>query len=403
MIKLNKKYQAFWNMKTRYAVISGGRGSGKSYATSLWLANNFIDSNKNYLYLREYMSNASISIIPQFLTQVEELGANFRITKAEIMNAQGKKLFFRGFHSASAAADANLKSLTNLEIALIDEATEVNEEDFTRLDLSLRDKDCFPRIILVFNPSYSQHWIYQRFFKDVPYDFNGVKNGVTYVHTTFEDNIENLAQSFLDEAERVKNTDLRRYANIFLGEWRDASENALFNQKHIELARIPCPEKAGYTVIAIDPAVTSTKTSDETAICLAAKAGKHYIIKEMLHGKWTPMEWASKVKEMENECSEIIYESNQGGDLIKSALENAGCKKKITAVHASKGKLERAAPIEILYSKGLVHHEKEFFQLEKEMTTYSGNNKDKSPNCLDAMVWAVDALTSHNSFVLQWG
>lgn len=289
-----------------------GRGSGKSYATSLWLAQNFVFSKKNYLYLREYMSNASVSIIPQFLTQVDELGINFKITKNEIVNAFGKKLFFRGFHSASAAADANLKSLTNLEIALIDEATEVSEEDFTRLDLSLRDKDCFPRIVLVLNPSYCQHWIYRRFFENVPFDFNGIKNDVTYVHTTFKDNEDNLAKSFLNEAERVKRTDLRKYANIFLGEWRDANENAMFNQIHIELAHKECNEKIDYSVIAIDPAVTSNKTSDETAICLASKAGDHFIVREMLHGRWTPMEWANKVKDLENECDEIVYEANQG-------------------------------------------------------------------------------------------
>ena len=90
------------------------------------------------------------------------------------------------------------------------------------------------------------------------------------------------------------------------------------------------------------------------------------------------------------------------GDLIQNALENAGCTKKITPVHASKGKLERAAPIEILYSKGLVHHQREFFQLEKEMTTYSGG-KDRSPNCLDAMVWAITSLDNHEEFSFQWG
>lgn len=59
-------------------------------------------------------------------------------------------------------------------MALIDEATEVTEEQFNKLNLSLRDKDANIKLILVFNPSHKDHFIYKRFYQqmDVEYDFN---------------------------------------------------------------------------------------------------------------------------------------------------------------------------------------------------------------------------------------
>lgn len=97
-----------------------------------------------------------------------------KLNNGQIENLNGNKLFFRGFATSNNQADANLKSLTNLQLALIDEATEVTEEQFNKLNLSLRDKDANIKLILVFNPSYKEHWIYDRFYQqmDVEYDFN---------------------------------------------------------------------------------------------------------------------------------------------------------------------------------------------------------------------------------------
>ena len=169
--------------------------------------------------------------------------------------------------------------------------------------------------------------------------FNGIKNDVLYIHTTFEDNINNLDEAFLAEADRVKKFDIRKFSNLFLGEWMSAEANALFNQKHLDLARTSWEGERGYTVVAIDPAVTANKDSDETAIVKAYKSGQHFVIEEVIHGIWTPNEWARKAIDLAEDANELIYESNQGGLLVENALKNAGCTKKISSVHASKGKI----------------------------------------------------------------
>jgi phage terminase large subunit len=70
------------------------------------------------------------------------------------------------------------------------------------------------------NPSYKSHWIYSRFVKQ--------KIGnCTYIHTTYLDNQQNLSQSFIDQAQRVKKENLHRYEHLFLGKWLDDAEGLL--------------------------------------------------------------------------------------------------------------------------------------------------------------------------------
>ena len=72
-IILNKKYEPLFRdyKEVRTVLLAGSRGSGKSFAGSLWLTNSFNNSHKNALYLRKYATNIEASVIPQFLSQVE--------------------------------------------------------------------------------------------------------------------------------------------------------------------------------------------------------------------------------------------------------------------------------------------------------------------------------------------
>lgn len=414
-ILLNRKYEELFKQhdEVRYYVITGGRGSGKSFATATWLAWLFNEATMNFLYLRAFLVNASISIIPQFMSQLELLGIadDFRKTKQDIVNKNGARLYFRGFHTSSSSADANLKSLVNLEVALIDEASEVKEAEFNRLDLTLRSRQSKPKIALVLNPATKRHWIWKRFFeqKDLPYDYQGVKDDTLYVHTTFEDNLEYLADSFLREQERVKEADYIRWQNDFAGMWLDEDFKAVFTNFHIKKAheQIDENDKIVKTIIAVDPAVTASKDSDATGIIVASKTDSgSFIIEEEATGVYQPSEWAAKVAALKEkyEAAYIVYEANQGGLLVEETIRNAcGPRCICKSVTATKGKVLRAEPIVALYEEGKVKHRRWIQQLEKEMVTFTGSPKDKSPNSLDAAVWALTDLSKNKEFRLQWG
>lgn len=70
-----------------------------------------------------------------------------------------------GMESSQTSADSKLKSIPHLERVLIEEATEITEDEYTKLNLSIRDKDSHPKIVLTFNPSHINHWIFQKWYK----------------------------------------------------------------------------------------------------------------------------------------------------------------------------------------------------------------------------------------------
>lgn len=209
----------------RYTVITGGRGSGKSYAVS---SANLVDTfrnDRNILYSRYTLVAADISIIPEYLDKMQLLGKEryFRTTKDTITNVQsGGTMYFRGILASSGNQTARLKSIAKLRKFVLDEAQELTREsDFDTIDLSIRELDVPNEVQLILNPSDIHHWIYRRFFgsRGVPYDFNGVVDDTRYIHTDWRDNRANLHPSFIARALECERTDPDRYANIYLGDW----------------------------------------------------------------------------------------------------------------------------------------------------------------------------------------
>jgi phage terminase large subunit len=77
---------------------------------------------------------------------------------------------------------------------------------FDKIDLSVRSQSQTNRIILILNPTTKEHWIYQRFFQDkgIQEGFNVSKEDVTYIHTTYLDNIQNLSESYLSQIDNIR-------------------------------------------------------------------------------------------------------------------------------------------------------------------------------------------------------
>ena len=233
MIILNKKYQALGN-ETRFFIITGGRGSSKSFGVGTFASLLSFEKGHKILFTRQTMVSAHLSIIPEFQEKIDLLEANnhFVITKSEIINqTSGSEIIFKGIKTSSGDQTANLKSLQGVTTWILDEAEELTDEPtFDKINLSIRQKGVQNRVILILNPATKEHWIYQRFFEQagVEEGFNGVKNNVTYIHTTFEDNIEHLDQSFLDEIERIKQYNPKKYKHQILGGWLDKAEGVVF-------------------------------------------------------------------------------------------------------------------------------------------------------------------------------
>ena len=378
--------------KNRYFLVTGGRGSGKSWTLSLFLLNLTYEEGHVILFTRWTLVSAFISIIPEFISKIElmQKESDFEVTQSEIVNKHtGSKILFRGIKTSQGTATASLKSIAGVTTFVLDEAEElVNEDIFDRIDLSVRALEMPNRVILIMNPSFKSHWIYKRFVK------NPDKKYCTYIHTTYLQNKENLSQSFIDQAKRTRSENLHRYEHLFLGKWLDDAEGMLWNRQIIERSRMPKAPDLERIVVAIDPAATANMDSDETGIVVVGKdkAGNGYVLED-LSGKYSPSQWgalAVKAKERwDADC--IVAEKNQGGDMVESVIRSMGERYRVKLVTATKGKYVRAEPVYSFYEQGKIYHIGQFPILESQMITFDPE-KGKSPDRVDALVWGFTEL-----------
>jgi len=237
-VTLNPKYKPFGS-DSRYFIITGGRGSGKSYSINLLLLLLTYESGHTILFTRYTLTSAHVSIIPEFIDKIDVLDkhSDFHITKDEIINLRtGSKILFKGIKTSSGTQTANLKSLAGVTTWILDEAEELTDEDtFDKIDYSIRSKDKQNRVILILNPATKEHFIYQKFFeaKGVEAGSNVIKGDTTYIHTTYLDNVDNLSESFLNQIQTIKERRPDKYKHTILGGWLEKAEGVIFTNWRI--------------------------------------------------------------------------------------------------------------------------------------------------------------------------
>ena len=210
-----------------------------------------------------------------------------------------------------------------------------------------------------------------------------------------KDNERNLSPIFLQEiTDRYAGTRLGRQE--LEGELLEDVEGALWTIANLDahrIATLPEGVELRAIVVGVDPAATSNDDSDETGI-VAVGAGsdkRGYVLADAsLIG--APLVWArtAVASYRAHEANTIVVETNNGGEMVTQTIRTVDPAVPVTPVHASRGKQTRAEPISALYEQGWVSHVGSFPQLEDQMTQWVPGLK--SPDRMDALVWACTAL-----------
>ena len=231
-LSANKKYRPLWESNCFITIVTGGRGSGKSFMVGDFIENLSFERGHKILFTRYTLHSASDSIIPEFEEKIglEGHAGCFYSTKTDVVNKMsGVEIMFRGIKTSSGSQTAKLKSIEGLTTWVIDEAEELDDEKtFNTIMQSIRKKGTQNRIIIVLNPKSKLHWIYERFFETPGVDpkFNGEHDGVCYIHTCYLENLDNLSVEFIEEADRCKRLTPEIYRYDYLGEWVLSIEGA---------------------------------------------------------------------------------------------------------------------------------------------------------------------------------
>ncbi len=193
----------------------------------------------------------------------------------------------------------------------------------------------------------------------------------------------------------LKNLSARKRERFYYGNYQ-ADSGTLWNRGSIRYKNIST-SAAERIVIGVDP--SGSIDGDEIGIISAGRSiGEFFVMNDFsIHG--TPNEWAKKIDDAYNDITAdaVIVETNYGGDMVEYTLRTVNPYMNIIRVTSTRGKILRAEPISALYEQKKVYHTAEFPQLENEMCTYTGAPGEKSPNRLDALVFALSEL-SGNSF-----
>lgn len=214
--------------------------------------------------------------------------------------------------------------------------------------------------------------------------------------STYE-NRAHLSDAFFTEiAALYEGTALGRQE--LLGEMIDDIAGALWTWNLIEAARISAAPALSRVVVAVDPPATSGPDADECGIVIAGVAFCGEIKTAFVLADWSaaglsPRQWAEKTVAAyhEFEADRIVVEVNQGGDMAKAVIAQVDACAPVAGVYASRGKRARAEPVAALYEQGRVRHVGAFPKLEDQLTSYTGDGA-KSPDRLDALVWAITEL-----------
>jgi phage terminase large subunit-like protein len=221
--------------------------------------------------------------------------------------------------------------------------------------------------------------------------------GTVVTRASTRANAGHLAPRFLAAVER-------QYAGTRLGrqeldgELIDDRADALWTRDGIEANRVRAAPPLARVVVAVDPAVSGRRGSNACGLVAAGlgEDGRVYVIEDATLASVKPEAWAARAVALWRRlgADALVAEVNQGGDLVASVIAQVDASVPVTPVRATRGKWLRAEPVAALTAQGRIKFVGGFPELEDELADFGvdGLSAGRSPDRLDAFVWAVTAL-----------
>lgn len=211
------------------------------------------------------------------------------------------------------------------------------------------------------------------------------------------DNAGNLSGAYLDTMLGIYQGTALAKQELY-GEMLDDVEGALWTEEVLESARLGNqPSGVPLRVIGVDPSVAENPR-DECGIVVVSSSGERDLYKRQAYVLedasvlGSPETWANAVVRMARKWGcPVVAEVNQGGALVRNAIQAIDPTVKVLEVHSKYGKALRAEPVTLAYQQGRVHHVGYHADLESQMISWIPG-QGKSPDRVDALVHALTAL-----------
>lgn len=204
-----------------YYVVFGGYGSSKSYNTAIKILQKITREKRTVLVARavaETHKDSTFALFKDIITGNPAFNRLAKINKnpISIEFKNGSRVIFKGMDNPE-----KLKSVHNVSIVWLEEATEISVEGFKEVVGRLRHPTQSLHIIITNNPVSKSSWVYKRFFIDNDdinnpivtlddkelYEKRIIKKGnIYYHHSVCTDNFF-LPPSYIEQLDEMKKYD----------------------------------------------------------------------------------------------------------------------------------------------------------------------------------------------------
>ncbi len=372
-------------------VIMGGRGSGKTRAGAEW-----ISGMAQGLAPFSDKACGHIALVGETLADVREVMvegpsgilAVSRLQRPRLETTR-RRLVWESGAVASFYSSEDPDSLRGPQFsaAWCDELAKWKnpQQTWDMLQFGLR-LGVFPRQVVTTTPKM------QALLRDL---LNDPATIMTHMRT--DENAAHLAPAFLLAMQN-------RYAGTALGRQEldgvliADREDALWTRAQLEALYDPHVPDLQRIIIAVDPPATSTKHSDACGIIVAGldMQEQAWVLEDATIQGVKPHQWAAQIVRLYHhyQADLVVAEVNQGGDMVMAVIHAQDASVAVKAVRAQRGKFLRAEPVAALYEQGRIRHARHFAELEDEMCDFavSGLSSGRSPDRMDALVWALHTL-----------
>jgi len=385
----------------KYTLLSGGSRSGKTYICCYALVKKAISTKCRQVILRFHFTDVKQAVgmdtLPKLL---DALNMPYELNRSEWVFTlpNGSEIWLAGLDDKERSEKILGKEFTTI---YFNEASQISYASYQMALTRLAENSGQPnRILIDCNPPTKDHWLYALFIMHKNPDNRNLsienEDKYGYLDVNPLDNAEHLPEGYIDEV--LSSLDERQRARFRDGLWLDKRTGALWSydmilSNRIDADKVPDLERI---VVAVDPAVTSNEDSDETGIVVAGRTTDgHYYVLGDYSMSGTPAAWGRRVVDLYRmwKADRVVAEVNQGGDLVEANIRSVDRTIPYKQARATRGKALRAEPIASLYEQGLVHHAGQFRELETQMVDWSPD-AEKSPDRMDALVWALADLSS---------
>ncbi len=382
----------FINSTAKRKVIRGGRRGGKTTGIAIYAVKEFM-AGRRILYATptQEQVDAFWEECKLVLREPIEAKVLYKNETRHIIEVPGTKVRIR----AKTAWDADTMRGDYADLLIFDEWQLSNEDAWGRVGAPMLLDNNGDAVFIYTPPSLHSRSRTKakdprhaaKMFKKAQADKTG--RWKTF-HFSSHDN-PHISEEALEEITGDM-TDLA-YQQEIMALDKDSAPGALWKPDVFDPLRVSTYPDLVRVVIGVDPPGGAT----ECGIIVAARGsnGHGYVLGDKSIAA-SPNIWGRAVVSAYDrwEADRVVAETNFGGDMVESILRSVEGGKDLSykAVHASRGKAIRAEPIAALYERGLIHHVGSFLHLEDELCNWEPGTNMKSPNRLDALVWALSAV-----------